>query len=248
MRLRGAMIRDEDLFWSPFGRIDTNNMAGLQQLEVKDTWSQTSLVEEQKCDAEMENIVGLADVKRGVQPTPRESATSVSIRSEASGLRMGHRNQRLLNVYKRILRKQHRYNRQFMKKREMIRILGEEIKGYVEVSPDDILREYDFVIQPTLAYGNRQLRREELKDFTATVSSVPGFQAVMNFAPVLKQYMEAYDFRNIDELINKSQEAQAMGMLAGKGGSAPGAASPAPEAMIGASGNQADGRMGGFAK
>jgi len=193
----------------------------------------------------MENTVWLADVRRGVQPAPRESATSVTIRSEASSVRMGHRNQRLLNVYKRILRKQHRYNRQFMRKSEMVRVLGEEIKGYVEVTPEDVMREYDFVIQPTLAYGNRYLRREELKEFTATVASVPGFQAVMNFAPILKQYMEAYDFRNIDDLINNTREAQMLAMISGKGGSAPSSFS-APESVIGSSGNRTDGRMGGF--
>lgn len=232
LRLLSAHIRKEDMAWSPFGVIDTTNMNGFEQVKVTDTWSQSSLLEEQKCNNEMETTVGLADVIRGAQPASRESEGSTQRRSEASGIRMGHRLQRLLNVYKAIWRKQHRYNRQFMRKDTMIRVLGEEIKGYVKVTPEEILREYDFVITPSFSYGNRGMQRQELQELIGILASIPGFQAVLQHPNMLKRLLERFDVRDAEMYVNRSPEAQRIAMQAGVGGT-PVGGQKSPAASLG---------------
>ncbi len=233
LRLRNAQIRKEDLVWRPFGVVDCINTSGLEQLKVNDTWSQSTLMEEQKCDAEAENTVGLAGVRYGPQPSPRESATSYSKRDEASGMRISHRMQRLLNCYKRVIRKQHRYNQQFLRTAVMVRVLGEEINGYTKATPEDVLGQYDFVITPSFAYGNRGLRREEIKELVGLLAAIPGWQRVLQHAPLLERVLEQWDFRDARQYVDKSQEAQRLAQLAPPGGTPAGVGQESPQSTLG---------------
>ena len=233
LRSKTAGIMDEDMTWQPGCFIDTFEMKGLEQLKVQDTWTQQGLASEGQCDNDLERQLGLN--RQGIQPVPRETVPSVNTRAEALGILFGDKVQGLVGCLRNILRKQHRLNRQFLKKSQFVRVMQKEVPGYLEVGPEDIVRDYDFIIEPTASYGNRSMRKEEWVQFAQIHAAIPGLAAVTKWAGINEQICEEFDIRNPRKIIITTDEAQAQAVAAGKGGTpagqgqSPQGGAPAPQ-------------------
>jgi hypothetical protein len=229
---RGANIYDVDLTYTPYGLIETDSPqphGGLNPLQNPNTWTQQSLAEEQKIDSNMEAILGLTDQRRGVSTVDRETKYSAAVRNEASGVRLGGKMQSLFRVMKEILGKQNRLNRQFFGSDLIVkRVVGADIPGFLKdqtgqrISAEEILADYDFIPMPTGSFGNRNIRKEEIIQFAGLFSSIPGLAQVFKFPLLAKMIAREWDFRNAEDLVDDTPEAQERALQQGPGGSPPG--------------------------
>jgi hypothetical protein len=96
--------------------------------------------------------------------------------------------------------------------------MEKKVPGYLEVGPDDIVRDYDFIIEPTASYGNRSTRKEEWAQYAQIHAAIPGLAAVTKWAGINEQICEEFDIRNPSKIVITTAEAQAQAVVAGKGG------------------------------
>ncbi len=236
---RGAGYFDNQLTFRPWGFIEVDDINQMKPLEFRDTWSQSTLQEEAMLDKDIESALGLTDQRRGIQPAPRETRYNQMVRNEASGVRLGHKFQGLFNFMKDILNRQNHLNRQYIDTTQTVRrVLGKDIPGYVidggraaqglnsqemnapieiEVKPEDIMKDYDFVLMPTGSYGNRHVRKDELVQLVQLFQSAPNLGAVTNWPAMARMIFQEWDLRNVDELVVNTQAAQAMAQQMGQG-------------------------------
>ena len=224
MRLRAAKIFDEQVDgWVPFGVIDTNIKGGFEQLQIQDTWSQQSHLHEAKIEREAENRLGIAGIKHGVQPVSRETGYSVAQRSQANTARFAHKLQMVLQVLTIALGKQNRFNRQFLDPSILERLIPGGIKNFYTKDPMEVMMDYDYYCVPTASFGNRALRKEDWIKLVSLFASVPQFAATTKFAWLERQILEEFDVRDIDNIVDESDEAQERAMAMQQQGASPAA-------------------------
>lgn len=118
---------------------------------------------------------------------------------------------------KRLSQMYHELSKQFMKKKEVFDILGEDGKYYpFEVSPEDIVAKVNFRTTGVSEIVSREMQINQLLQFKQLTMNDP----TIDKAEINRRIAILFGFKDLDSLIRKlspEQEVQLMSMMGGKG-------------------------------
>ena len=209
-KMRGANIDPNQLVSRPNGVIEVDDMTDLEELEVHQVT--VGYEEEQIIKNDIDRTTGVYDSARGSNPARRETATTMSILSNASSERFQIKVLLLSEGgFKDAVRQIIQLNQQYIDHNTELMILGTDGTMEVgEIQPSDILGEYDILavgsaIAPSL---NKEVKQNQLIQLLNVVNQNP----LVNQEEFLRRLFEAFEMRNIDALIINPEEMPMEGM------------------------------------
>lgn len=202
-KIRGSSISAADLVSRPNGVIEVDDMSDLQELEVHTVT--VGHEEEQTIKTDIDRTTGVYDSARGSAPSRRETATTMSILSNASSERF---QVKVLLIseggFKDAVRQIIQLNQQYIDHSMELLIRGQDgTQTITNLEPADILGEYDILavgsaIEPAL---NKEVKQNQFIQLLNVINQNP----LVNQQEFLKRLFEAFEMKNIDALLAQQQ-------------------------------------------
>lgn len=203
--LRGSGIREDQLISRPNGVIYVDDMEDLEELSMNMVTG-NAYDEENTLKQDMDMASGVLDSIRGTSTDRRETATTASIMHQSGGDRFKYETilldvMGLSQAVGQILA----LNQQFITEDAYLNIYGQdESVSQIKISPDDLIGKFDVVtssagVDPA---ANKEVMRNQL---TTVMQTLQGNMWV-NEQALTKRYLEAFDMKNVDELILTPEE------------------------------------------
>jgi hypothetical protein len=205
--LRVADINQDQLVSRPNGFIEVDSMADVEPLIIPDV-SSSAYNEEAVIKEDIDKTIGVHDSARGSSPDRRETATTMNILSNASYDRFKLKillieNGGLKDAMTQVVQ----LNQQYIDRDTMFTIINDQgVFEEVELTPEDIAGEFDLMVvgsntEPSI---NKEYRQNQLIQLYNIVKDSP----LVNQPEFLKTIFEAFDVKNINELIIEQQPMQ----------------------------------------
>ncbi len=198
-KVRGANISPDQLVSRPNGIIEVDDMNDLDEIQF--TPVTVGYEEEQVIKSDIDRTTGVFDSARGSNPVRRETATTMSILANASSERFQIKVMLLSEGgFKEAVQQIIQLNQQFIDRNMEMIILGEDgTQEITELSPTDIIGEYDIVavgsaVEPSL---NKEVKQNQMIQLLNVINQNP----YVNQEAFLRRLFEAFDMKNIDELL-----------------------------------------------
>lgn len=200
-KIRGANISPDQLVSRPNGVIEVDDMGDLT--EVQFTPVTVGYEEEQVIKNDIDRTTGVFDSARGSNPVRRETATTMSILSNASSERFQIKVMLMSEGgFKEAVKQIIQLNQQFIDRNMEMVILGEDgTADLTQIAPTDILGEYDIVavgsaVEPSL---NKEVKQNQMIQLLNVVAQNP----YVNQMEFIKRLFEAFEMKNIDALLQE---------------------------------------------
>jgi len=226
---RGADIKEEDLISRAGGVIYLDDMDDLDEFQMTDvtssSYNETSITERQ-----LENVLAVPPVIRGVDSTKAETATEASLKSSNASIRYDVRILLFESLgIKRLAQLMDLNNQQFINEKRLIRLGPEESVQWRTIEPGELIGEFDYRPAGTSVdpAANKEIRRQQLSQMLAFL--IETGNPYVDLYELTKAWMESFDLRNIQkflfprELVNQMLMASApmQGEEGPPGGGAP---------------------------
>ena len=201
VRRRGAMIKDFQLRSRPGGIIDTNDMNGIQPLEVRDMTG-TNLNYAQLLDELIEDAMSISRLTKGVESGSElnRTATGILALQRAAEVKI---KQRQLEFEWQALRKLGKFLIQLIQDNcppEMvIRITGE--REPITVTPEDLVGQFDVI--PYLGIETEVDKQSKQDRLMMAYDRILKSPLVMkyNIAEMDRRILESLDIKDVDRII-----------------------------------------------
>jgi hypothetical protein len=213
---RSADIDEADLVSQPGAIIEMDDIRNdLEPLDYPDV-TQSAYREEEIIKQDMQYISGVSEYARGATPQRKETATTVTTIQEAANLlfnyTIGIIERTLLLPLGDALKK---LNQQYLDKPKIIRLLGEAGYEYKEVTPEEIVGNFDVVSKsPSLeAEANKEVKRGQLLEMLDIFTSNPLTQQHINVVELMKEIMSQYDIKDYSKFIIEQQPTEQQSII-----------------------------------
>lgn len=223
---RSADINPDELISRPHGVIWLDNPDDVTELTMNDVTA-SSYNEERIIKEDMENVVGVPAVVRGVNPARKETATEVVTKNSSAGFRFDAK----VMLYEALCLKRLAYlmdcnNQQFIDQARLVRVYGDLGVEWKRIEPWEIIGEHDYMpagssVDPM---ANKEIRRQQLNEVMQIVLKTQN--PFVDMYELTRLWLESYDIRSVDNLLKRPEE------LAQGAQVAPGI--PIPQPMSGA--------------
>lgn len=212
---RGAQIDPEQLVSRPNGIIELDDIEGDIKLLEKRDHLHASYNEEATIKDDMDHTVGVFDSARGSSPGRRETATTMNILSTAAFDKFklkillteeGGMHEAIMQIIK--------LNNQFVDHTLEMRILNEQGQlTEATIEPEDIMGQYDLKLvggntDPTI---NKEYRQNQMTQLYSLIREDPH----VHQQAFLRRLLEAYDIKNVDELLTSPEQSPPAAMMQG---------------------------------
>lgn len=212
---RGADIDENELISRPHGIIYVDNPDDVMDFPLNDVTA-SSYNEEQIIKQDMENVLGVPAVVRGVDASRKETATEVVTKNSNASIRFDIK----IMLFEVVGIKRLAYlldcnNQQFVDEPRLVKLFGMEgPQAWRMVGPDEIVGEFDYRpaganIDPA---ANKEVRRQQLNELMGIVLQT-GNPYIEKYE-LTKMWLESYDIRNVDKLLIDKQQVLAQMMAA----------------------------------
>jgi hypothetical protein len=211
--LRGADIDLKQLRSRAGGIIEVDDMNDIEELTFTDIAS-SSYMEDSRIREDMDRAVGVFDYTRGETTDRRETATTASILSQSADERFKLKVRLMEDTgLRRLGQLLVALNQQFLTSERAVRILGTEGMEFINVSPQDIIGQYDVMplgttIEPVV---NKQARLDNLINMYNLMKDSPYIDHVQ----LLKRILEGADIKDVENIVIDSQEALMRKLMGG---------------------------------
>ena len=212
--LRGADIDLKQLRSRAGGIIEVDDMNDIEELTFTDIAS-SSYMEDSRIREDMDRAVGVFDYTRGETTDRRETATTASILSQSADERFKLKVRLMEDTgLRRLGQLLVALNQQFLTSERAVRILGTEGMEFINVSPQDIIGQYDVMplgttIEPVV---NKQARLDNLINMYNLMKDSPYIDHVQ----LLKRILEGADIKDVENIVIDSQEALMRKLMGGE--------------------------------
>ena len=161
---RFADINSSQLVARPSGRIDTDDMAGIQPLRINPQLLNILLQAEGTVKEDMERRSGVFDLIRGERTRGEETATEILSRGENANARFGLKTQLLEYLFLETLGEMWGdMCQQFMREEKVEAIVKEDATKFIRVSPEQIKGRFLYVpTANTISEAQKMVDRRDL--------------------------------------------------------------------------------------
>jgi hypothetical protein len=219
---RSADINPDELISRPHGVVWVDSPDDVTELAMNDVTA-SSYNEERIIKEDMENVIGVPAVVRGVNPARRETATEVVTKNTSAGFRFDVK----VMLYEALCLKRLAYlmdcnNQQFIDQPRLVRMFGDAGIEWRRIEPWEILGEHDYMPAASSVdpMANKEIRRQQLNEVMQIVLKTQN--PFIDLYELTKLWLESYDIRSVDKLLKRPEE------LAQAAPAAPGAPIPQP--------------------
>lgn len=203
--LRNANVDPKQLISKPGGFIEVDDMDDVKEIEFRDVTA-SSYNEETVIKGDIDKTLGVFDTVRGSDTARRETATTASLLANAGGERF--RLKILLiagggmrDAISQIIR----LNQQYIDKPLEIYITGNDATyEYGEVSPEEILGEYDIAYVGSAV--NKAVTKEIQQSHYIQLLNVITQNPYINQPEFLKRLFNVFEMKDVDGLIYTEEE------------------------------------------
>jgi hypothetical protein len=219
---KNADVDEEELVSRPGGIVHTMKMKGIEPLVPPDVTA-SSYNEESLIKGDIQQTSGVTDVARGqgtgsgTSGASADTATGALILQEASSNRFKYKLDNLEDSIREFGKQLNALNAQFITEDQAVRVLGAGGPVWESISPDDIQKEYDVMVEAGSTQPmNRSVRRAEARELIATIA--PFVQSgIINLQYFIKHLLQQYDLTEIEEALTQ-QGIGISGQQPGPGG------------------------------
>lgn len=194
--MRGTVEDADELESRPGGIIVCNDIDGVKPLPIEPV--AFTFQEEQLLKAEMANAAGISENDQGRGGAPkqtRETATEVQAKMQMSGNTSDFYFKEHCDDIAEVVRLIASMNTVFVDEEKVIKIIGEEGKGWMRVAPENVSDNYDFsvVIDPQRA--GDQVKLQQAMQALNLCAKIPGF----NLAGFAVEIMKLLGFKDAEK-------------------------------------------------
>lgn len=172
--------------------------------------------EDQMIVRDIQEATAMAETTIGVVPRRGETATAVNALQNAASARFSLKIQGMVSTgILALVRMLIQLNMQFLSKKRLVRIVGEDGEDFPEISADDISGNYDYEIQSGLLEFNKDIERQQWLMLLGTpVMNAPN----INFEEVQKYTFELFNIATPERFITEMTPEMRMAMAMGAAG------------------------------
>lgn len=160
---------------------------------------------------DMENVLGVPAIVRGVTPNRKETATEVITKNNNASIRFDTKIILAEDVFKRLVYLMDCNNQQFMTAERVVRQYGPDgAETWLTVSPDAIIGEWDYVpagssIDPA---ANRDIRREQIGQMVMYATQAQQANPYLDLYELTKMWVESFDARGLLKALRTPEEVE----------------------------------------
>jgi hypothetical protein len=145
----------------------------------------------------------------GVATPGEQTATEIKTLVASGNSRIGNAARFFASgILAESLRKAYQYNQQFMTREKVIRIVGEEGTKYVNVSPDQIVGNYDFNALVFTELADKETQVEQMIKFLEISMKTAPDKVDVNI--LLKRIWEGLGFKDSEKIIKQEPAPEQM--------------------------------------
>ena len=205
---RGSGLAPRDLIWRQGGVIELNELDDLQEINIQDL-PPSSFANEERIKQDMRDATGCHDIIMGVS-SANDTATAVTTKDNNASIRfkalcLAIERDLLLPIAEKCMA----LNQQFLTESRVCRLLGENCGELFEVSPDDLLGDYDVIYcgaSPEPA-ATRERNKQKMLQAYSIACSDPAFKADNKARLALfRKLLEALEIGEVDELMPQAAQ------------------------------------------
>jgi hypothetical protein len=201
---RGANIDTTQLISRPAGFIEVDEAEDIEEIKFNDVTS-SGYNEETAVKSDMDRTTGVFDSVRGSAASRRETATTMSILSNAGTDRFKLKTMLLEygglhDMITQIIQ----LNQQYIDHNRELILLGDNgVLDTDEITPEEIMGSWTIVavgsaVEPI---ANPEQRQAQLVQLVGMINSNPMFAQQVNMPEILKLVLESFNVKNIDKYI-----------------------------------------------
>lgn len=209
---------------NPSADIDESELVsrpnGIIHMQPNDAWpiqigdvNQSSYQEEIIVRNDMENVLGVPAIVRGVTPSRKETATEVITKNNNASIRFDAKIMLIEDVFKRLAYLMDCNNQQFISQERVVRQYGPDgAEEWATIEPDALIGEWDYIpagssIDPA---ANRDIRREQLMQLV--MYATPQTNPYLDLYELTRQLMESMDVRGVNKALRTPDQVKAKQM------------------------------------
>lgn len=202
---KSANLRDDELISRPHGKIEVNNLDDIEPIITPDVTA-SAYNEESIIKQDMENVLAVPSVVRGVSSSKDETATEVVTKSSNAGIRFDTK----IMVYECMSIERLAYlcdcnNQQFMDAARVARIYGMDGPDqWRMVDPMDIQGEWDYTPSGsnTDPAANREVKRQQFTQLMTVAQNIPFIKQY----ELVKLWLGTFDIRDVNKILKSPEE------------------------------------------
>ncbi len=204
---KGAGVDDSELISQPGGIIHEPAPGTVEMLDMKEV-PKSVFTEETILKGDMENVVGVPPVVRGVASMRNETATEIVTKNTSAGYRFEVK----AMLYEALSLHRLAYlfdcnNQQFVDRRRLVQVYGQAGMEWAAVGPEELIGEHDYVPASSSVdpMANKEIRRQQLLEMYSALKDNP----FVDTYQLTRHIIQSYDVRNPQKFLRDRQQVEA---------------------------------------